>query len=377
MAGVEQLAVRPTAEILEGGQRSSRLSHWSVEAISLWCVYRLGHLVLNLLITGQFAAGQYRWDDDFYRRMVGHSYYPIDSSPWQSTNFFPLLPWTTRAVADIVHSQTAAIFIVTTAAQLGAVLALFAVAKSILGRESARWAVALLLLFPSALFLWMFYVEALFIALSAGALLAAERGHHRLAALAGVGVAMTRVNGILIILPLIIAYRSRRRIDAGALWCALPICGVALVMIAQYHQTGDALGFVHSSSAWGRHTTWPWQTLIDRVDLAMALDKLGVGFAIDMAAQIGFLVMAGFALRDRRRWPLSIALWFALMTSVHLASGLMFSWSRYMLDAWPGFLVMGAWLSKKPKILKVAVVCALVALTVNRINALDAGVFVG
>ena len=52
---------------------------------------------------------------------------------------------------------------------------LFAVAKSILGRESAAaGAVALLLLFPSALFLWMFYVEALFHHALAGALLAAR-----------------------------------------------------------------------------------------------------------------------------------------------------------------------------------------------------------
>ena len=377
LIGVENLTVRTTAKTLDSGQRSSWLSHWSFDAILLWCAYRLGHLVLNLVVTGQFAGGQYRWDDAIYRRMIDHSYHPTDSSPWQPTNFFPLLPWTTRAVADVVHSQTVAIFIVTIAAQLGAVLAVFAVAKGILGRSSARWSVALLLLFPSAHFLWMFYVEALFIALSAGALLAAERGHHRLAGVAGVGVAMTRVNGILIVLPLIIAYRSRRRIDAGAMWCVLPICGVALVMIAQHRQAGDALGFIHSSSAWGRHTTWPWQTLIDRVDLAMGLHKLGIGFLIDMAAQIGFLCMAACAFRDRARWPLSIALWLALMASVHLASGLMFSWSRYMLDAWPGFLIMGAWLAKQPKLLKVATVCALVALTINRVSALNAGGFVG
>jgi hypothetical protein len=52
-------------------------------------------------------------------------------------------------------------------------------------------AFALLLLVPPSVFLWMFFTEGLFLALSMGAILAAEKDRPLLAGVIGIGVAAT------------------------------------------------------------------------------------------------------------------------------------------------------------------------------------------
>jgi hypothetical protein len=351
---------------------------WWFEPLVFWITFRVSHLVIFRLAGNWPHGASYQWDDGFYRQIVRHGYYRIHEESWQPTNFFPLIAWLVRAVQVFVVSETLAILIVTTAAQIAAALAVYETARRLRDRSVARWSLALFLAFPAALFLWMLYAEALFVALSAGALLAAHRDRPLLAGVAGAAVAMTRVVGIMIVLPLAVAHLvNRRRIDRDAAWLALPFAGLGVVMFMQWWQGGDALGFAHTTGPWGHTTTLPWQTVIDRIDIARTLHLTGVNFAIDVGAQLAFVALAALAIRNHRRWPLPLLLWFVLMTIAHLASGLKFSWARYMLDAWPGFIVAADWMHRRPRVARWALLTLFVLLTVNRYQQWGAGSFIG
>jgi hypothetical protein len=60
-----------------------------------------------------------------------------------------------------------------------------------------------------------------------------------------------------------------------------------------------------------------------------------------------------------------------------LASGLPFSWSRYMFAAWPAFIVAAHLLVRRPALTRVIVALVLAALTLDRLVVWHQGSFIG
>jgi Gpi18-like mannosyltransferase len=274
-----------------------------------------------------------------------------------------------------VRSEDLAIHLVVTTAQIAAVLLLFSIARHWRNERVATTAVALLLLLPSSVFLWMFYTEGLFLALSMGAILAAERDRPLLAGILGVGVAATRSVGVLIALPLALAaWQRRATFDRRAIWCLLPALGVAAVMLAQWIQAGDALAFVDTSQHWETQAQLPTSTFVERLDF-IGHTRFSMTSAIDVAAVLLAVACGVVAMRIAMPWSHRAWLWIVVLAP--LSSGLIFSWSRYMLIAWPALLVGAEVVERRPFVAKVIVATLLAILTVNRIGVWHAGTFIG
>jgi hypothetical protein len=350
-----------------------RRGGWAIRPLAMWAMWRIAHLVLAISAGG--GSGR-SWDDGYYRTIMRQGYHPFEAyGRWQQTNFFPLLPWFARVLQFFVRSEDVAIQLAVTTAQIGTVMLLYALARRWRNEQVATTAVALLLLLPTSLFLWMFYTEGLFIALSMGAILAAERDRPLLAGILGAGVAATRSVGVLIAIPLALAaWQRRSSIDRRVLWCALPAFGLASVMLAQWIQADDALGFVHASQHWETQPQLPLITFIERLDF-IGHSRFTMTSAIDIAA-IALAVAAGVhAFRIAMPWSHRAWLW--IMVLAPLSSGLIFSWSRYMLAAWPALLVGAELAERRPFVTKVILATLLVILSVNRIEVWHAGKFIG
>src|SRR5207253_2049898 len=102
-------------------------------------------------------------------------YRPIAGSSQQPASFFPLLPWTTRAVHFVIRSELGAAIFVTTVASFAAVVLVYEVLRRWKGESVARWAIVFLLAFPTYFFLCEFYTHALFIWLKVCSLVAMIR----------------------------------------------------------------------------------------------------------------------------------------------------------------------------------------------------------
>jgi hypothetical protein len=336
---------------------------WVIRPLALWAVWRVTQLVFVISAGGRPGVW---WDDGYYRTIMRQGYRPFEAyGVWQQTNFFPLLPWIARALQFAVRSEDVAIHVVVTAAQIGAVLLLYAIARRWRDDRVATIGVALLLLAPASVFLWMLM----------GAILAAERDRPLLAGILGIGVAATRAVGILITVPLALAaWQRRATIDRRALWCALPVLGLGAVMFAQWLQADDALGFVHASKHWETQAQLPISTFVERLDF-IGETRFSTTSAIDIAA-VGLAIAAG-VLAFRIAMPWSHRAWLWLMVLAPLSSGLIFSWSRYMLAAWPALLVGAEVLQRRPFATKVAIATLLAILGVNRIDVWHDGRFIG
>jgi hypothetical protein len=362
-----------TSRALPRSGTADRRLAWVIRPLALWATWRLTHLVIAAAAGGR--PGRW-WDDGYYRTILRQGYRPFeDYGVWQQTNFFPLLPWITRLVQYVVRSETVAIHVVLTGAQIAAVLLLYTLAKRWRGDRVALTTVALLLLAPPSVFLWMFFTEGLFLSFSMAAILAAEDDRPLLAGLLGIGVAATRSVGILIAIPIALAaWQHRKVIDRRMVWCALPVLGLAAVMFAQWLQADDAFGFVHTSKHWKTHAQLPVATFFERLDF-VSETKFTTTTTIDVAAVV--LAVAAGVHAFRIAMPWSHRAWLWMMVLAPLSSGLLFSWSRYMLVAWPALLVGAEVIDRRPPATRLAIAALLAILTVNRILVWHDGWFIG
>ncbi len=124
--------------------------------------------------------------------------------------FFPLYPWATRLMAyglkaAGVHPIAAfpyAGVLVSMLGTLGAMFALYSMAKEREGELGGVRAAFYLLIFPAGMFLAQVYTEGLFVGLSFGALALAQKKKWLWAGLLAAGATWTRAAGGLLLLPL-------------------------------------------------------------------------------------------------------------------------------------------------------------------------------
>ena len=322
-------------------------------------IWRLAHGLVLALLGAAPLAPTLAWDAHWYVRIMRAGYLPwSETGATQATAFFPLVPWIGRAVSWLLGSERAAVLVVANGAALAAVLLVFVAMRAWRGERVARAGLVVLLLYPSSLFLWAFYSEATFIALSAAALLSCHRGRSLLAGGLGVPLAMTRLPGISIV-PALVAgrFEHRRRLDPASLALLLPVLGLLAVMLAQALEAGDPLAFLHAGAAWQRRFAPPWVIAADAVRLTLRHRWL---LSVALADLLSLLLMTAAAvLAVVRRWPAAASVWIVLLTGITLCSGSSTSAMRYLLGAWPAFGVLAEAGLALPRGLRWAVMAAL------------------
>jgi hypothetical protein len=216
----------------------------------------------------------------------------------------------------------------------------------------------------------MFYSEALFIALGAGAVWADRRGRHGLAAACLFGLATTRSVGILVPMVLVLARVIRaRRIDRWALaYAGAGLAGLGLVLVQMQRQLGDPLAFLGVQDDWGRTVSWPWASVLQGIDnltpergtvmvpalVARSFDLWAVGIVL---VGIVYLMVAGRLGRDGRsaahRFPMEAWMLGVAMIALPLSSSVLASFNRFALADWVIFPAYAAMLGRLPRWVRV------------------------
>jgi hypothetical protein len=194
--------------------------------IGLTLGLKLGVLVLGVL-AWQLVHGSHvdfpglslwdRWDAPHYTDLMVYGYRAHD--PGDLTNpygyqqvypgdlglyivFYPLFPWLGGAVNALIHAPVLSAFIVAGVASAVLGPLFYRLVKHDESPDVALRATWFLLIFPTAYFLHIGYTEALFLALVIGSFLAARTGRWWLAGLVGGLAALTRINGLVLLLAL-------------------------------------------------------------------------------------------------------------------------------------------------------------------------------
>ena len=322
------------------------------------------HLRPENTLVDVFAS---RWDSGFYLEIAENGYrYQGEQLP--SVAFFPLMPVLMRLVNWITGDILAAGLWVANLCLLAAVMLLHRFAGEEYDQDTADRTVWFLLIFPTSFYGSAIYSESLFLLLGVATLYLARHRHWWAAGILSILGAMTRFVGILLA-PMLIAewleQRTRRKEVLPANprqeittdrnkpgWEALTTASLAPIGTAAYmwylsRQFGDALAFIHASSAWGRTPATLLMTLSDMLtrppqgwlraigDGALPLDNW-----LDLSFVLFFLAL-GVVLLVQKRW--SEGIYVVSGVVIPFSSGLLMSQRRYVWVLFPAFILLARW----------------------------------
>lgn len=339
----------------------------------------------QLVIRGQDLLSQVlsnwqRWDALWYQHIAESGYQPDDGS----TAFFPLYPLLVRGLSSVLGGNVVlAQLVVSGAAYFGALWLLWKLARfevpPLLGRPGeasrASGGVGLLLvpvltvmltaLAPAGFFFLAPFTESLFLLLTVASFWLMRNGHLWAAGAVGFLASLTRVQGVLLALPLAYEHlRTRRTLGwlrtregrppgVGIVAAALPIAGVLLLYGYQVAVVGAERIGLGAQSPWGYKVVPPW----DAVSASWTYITASIGrpaALIEALNLISLVGVAGLVLVGIRRLPFaytayavpSVALllfretWFSPLMSV----------SRFCLVLFPATMLLALWLTHRPRV---------------------------
>jgi hypothetical protein len=298
-----------------------------------------------------------RWDACWYTKIATYGYEP----GLNSVSFFPLFPLLTGIVGRLLLGAMAlGGLVVAGVAYVVAMTGLRRLVALDFDDEAALTTVVAVSVFPTAFFFFAPFTESLFLATAVWAILGARRRSWTVAAIAGLLAALTRIQGVFLVLPLgweaVMAWR-----DAG--WERDPRSGMpfgsllrpALATLAPAVGFASFLAFtsivvgrtpLDAQEAWGGtdfHLPWEvvdasWRWAFDHHD-PLQLFNLG-----------SLLAFAFLALLGLRQLPVSYSL-YALPQIALIGARIqpipLTSTGRYLLVIFPVFvllaLVPGRW----------------------------------
>lgn len=329
------------------------------------------------LVFGTFA----QWDAGWFVHIAEDGY---DSR--QSAAFFPLYPLVVRAVAVVTGSTVVAGVLVSLVSAGSAAVVLARLARPLLGDRGARESVLLLALYPVAFVFTAVYSDGLFLALSAGAFLAAVQRRSLLAGVLGALAVATRALGLALLPALVVLLWPREGTFRGfARLSPLLLLPAALGAFALYldRRLGDWNAFVDAQSDfWQRQTPTLgpvgglWQAGADAyhgaAQLLLHLPRTGAG-AYDRFDQIAVwyvlhfaLLLAAFALTWVAWRRLGAAYGLYSLTTLAVVLSNTSTWfalqslPRFLLADFPLFLALAALTLDHPRARQV-VLCGFAA----------------
>ena len=314
-------------------------------------------------------AGHAAWDSEFYVSIALHGYEdpamraaspastpdaevaaPKRTHPtWVSLNhaFFPGYPFAMALIArplaaagmNPVGAATLAGVIVSLLSALGAMLAIADLARQDGVPDDGLRAAFYLAVWPAAVFLAQVYSEALFLALSFGAVAFLKRGAWRWASLLAVGAVFTRATGVLLAIPFAwVWFQGGRRSVSGGLLALSPV----LAYLVWRWLLGADFDFVETRyfgrAAFALGQSWDaWADFIDNLFHAAPLTR-----SYEVVELIGGVLALATSLWFWRR-DKALALYGLATLGVIFTSGAVLGLHRYALSLPALFLAPAEW----------------------------------
>jgi len=199
-----------------------------------------------------------RWDARWYFTIASGGYSFAGTTNESAIRFYPLYPMLMAATKwatgiGLLWSGT----VVSALALLGSLMLLAGRARADAGDEASLATVEAVLFFPSAFVLATVYSESIALVAILLSTILARRGRWLAAGLAGALAAMARVNGCLVLLPLLAlalaAWRENHR-WRPCIALVLATLGAAAFPVYLWWKFGDPLLYFHTRpAAWTQH----------------------------------------------------------------------------------------------------------------------------
>ncbi|MBX3031502.1 MAG: glycosyltransferase family 39 protein [Chloroflexi bacterium] len=194
------------------------------------------------------------WDGVYYLGIAADGYQPGPvNGPYPEVVFFPLYPALIRVVAPVLGGDLAlAAVVIANVAAFAALFVVYRAARSRLAPQAALLATTVVALQPGAVALSMAYSDGLFLLFAIGSMLCADRGSRTAAAILALLAGLTRPQGILLVVPLLLIYlrQDGPRPRLSWLGALAPALGIGAFGLAMWQLTGDPIAPLTAQAAW-------------------------------------------------------------------------------------------------------------------------------
>jgi hypothetical protein len=282
-----------------------------------------------------------RWDAVHYLTIATQGYSGVEPA------FFPLYPLLIKLVGLLTANHLIAGILISNVCFFFGLLFLYKLLEHEYDRNVAWRAIFYVSIFPTAIYFSAVYTESLFFMLTIVAFYYMRAQRWLLAGLVGFFAALTRAEGILLLIPFAIEWFSRYRSDMIRGWreassgLLIPL-GLACYMAYLWVLRADPLYFTHVQKHWGRSFAAPWVSVIDAFH-KMLHSPIGTQVANE-ALQIAFTALMIFVLIAgwRRLRPSYIA-YMALSILVPMCTSSLMSMPRFALVLFPMYGILARW----------------------------------
>jgi Gpi18-like mannosyltransferase len=290
-----------------------------------------------------------RWDAVHYLDISQRGYYGTDMA------FFPLYPTLIHIVGAFVGSDLIAGLLISNVAFFFGLLFFYKLVEHQYTRAVAHRAIFYISIFPTAVFFSAVYTESLFFALTVASFYYIREHKWLTAGLVGALAALTRVEGVILMVPYAIELFSAARAAGFARFFAPKwrVVRIALGMIAMplglgtymawlWVLHGDPLYFSHVQSHWNRQLAWPWVSFVHAYKLIVHAKSTIV--ISNESIEIAFtLLMIAVLFAGVRRLRPSFTAYMALSIIIPMSTSSLMSMPRFALVLFPMFAILALW----------------------------------
>jgi hypothetical protein len=280
-----------------------------------------------------------RFDVNWYLKIAARGYDGSDGS----TVYFPVYPLLIRSLSFVLPPMFAATLI-SNLALLGVLVLLYRLVSCFTDVSIARRALIYFLLFPTSFFLTAAYTESLFLLFVLGSMYAASRRRWGWALTWGAFAALTRLQGVLLVIPLAYmlwrdsASMSLKKVTLRALPFALiPLSTLGFLGFSSLSLLNTYQGTLHA------RFVFPWENIWATVSVLTS----GMGSIVDALNLIVTLGLLGMMFPVWKKLPLEYTLLSLLMLLAPMlrmtTTQPLVSMTRYALAVFPVFIVLAMW----------------------------------
>ncbi|MEI8232344.1 MAG: hypothetical protein WCG44_01235 [bacterium] len=171
--------------------------------------------------------------------------------------YFPLYPQLIRGLNMIIHNPIIAGVVISVTMSIVGLILLVKYLPYLTESKYVKWILLALLCYPVSYYFGVMYTESLFFALMIATLLSLANKRYLLSGILGYLLALTRVQGVFILIPIAITAFGLMR--SGKVWWKNilvglgPILGLGTYLTYLWVSLGDPIYFVHAQESFGAH----------------------------------------------------------------------------------------------------------------------------
>lgn len=355
-------------------------------------LYSLPYPALRMSFPNALWLMWHHFDSGFYLQIVKYGYAPASSLHHQDNwVFYPLYPLLMNGLGRLLSGNIAtysnatvliAGVLISNLAGVGMITYLYLLVRWEFNARIAARSVLYLVLFPTAFFFSAIFTESLLLGLCIACIYYTRRHSWWLAGLCGSLAALTRLQGITLVIPLAWEYlrvlsaryaplpaemptlrleRAKIVLSCSlrglllaarepknwlhALALALIPCGLLAFMVYGQLHINDFFATFHASAwGWRRHIAAPWTLLIYSLRHPVLGQPLNWNFwVLNITTALAGIVVIVWSWR---RLPMTYTLYTAVMVLLPLSSSLLNSYGRYALLVFPAFILLAIFTSQ-------------------------------